>query len=399
VDALPHYFLASSLDANHHVLNLKSEYDPLKGTFMQPGKWALRVVALVLLASGSYPANAQGKHKVIIDQDCAGPGGTDMQAVLALINSPETEVLGITVLTGDAWRDEEVQHTLRLLEIIGRSDIPVVPGATFPLVNSKEYIARWETLYGKVVYQGAWNHAKGHSVHGPYEIPAMPEGAPTTKASTEDAARFMVRMVHKYPHEVTIYAAGPMTDLALALALDPHFAEFTKELIVMGGSINPRTDDPEFSLTPRREFNFWMDPEATKAVLHGHWPRVVLTTVDISVKTRMEKSLIAEVAKSQTAGAQYVAKYAEANYLWDELAAVSWLDPSIITKWQKLYIDVDTDHGASYGDTLAWAPGQQPEMGEQLVEVQEELDKEKFYKEYVELLSRPTPKPEPAAAK
>jgi len=219
----------------------------------------------------------------------------------------------------------------------------------------------------------------------------MPEGAPTTKASMEDAAHFLVRMVHQYPHDVTIYAAGPMTDLALAIALDPHFPELTKELIVMAGSINPITDDPEFSFTPKREFNFWMDPEASRAVLHARWPRFVLTTVDISVKTRMEKSLIEQIAKSPNAAAQYVAKYAEANILWDELAAVAWLDPSIITKSQKLYIDVNTDHGAGYGDTLAWPPGQQPGTGEALVEVQQDLDKQKFYKEYIELLSRPTP--------
>src|ERR1700693_518254 len=325
------------------------------GTFSR--RLLLSLLALAVVASA--PLAAQEKRKVIIDEDCDGPGGTCAQAVLALIQSPETDILGITIVTGDAWRDEEVQHTLRLLEIIGRTDIPVVPGAVFPLVNSKEYIAKWEKLYGKVVYQGAWNYAKHSPVHGPYEIPPMPEGPPTTKPSSEDAARFMVRLVNKYPHEVTIYAAGPMTNLALAIALGAHFAELTKELIVMGGSINPRTDDPEFSLTPRREFNFWMDPEASQAVLHAHWPRIVLTTVDISVQTRMEKSLIAEAAKSQTPGAQYVAKYAEANYLWDELAAVAWLDPSFITKWQKLYIDVDTSHGASYGDTLAWAPGQQ----------------------------------------
>jgi purine nucleosidase len=362
---------------------------------------AIRRSALLLLFAAlvSLPLHAQTKRKVIIDQDCAGPGGTDMQAILTLINSPETDVLGITVLTGDAWRDEEVQHTLRLLEIIGRTDIPVVPGAVFPLVNSKEYIAKWETFYGKLVYQGAWNFASHHAPHGPYEIPPMPEGAPSIKPSTEDAAHFMVRMVHQYPHEVTIYAAGPMTDLALAIALDPHFSELAKELIVMGGSINPNTDDPEFSLTPRHEFNFWMDPEASHAVLHAHWPRVVLTTVDISVKTRMEKGLIAEVAKSSTPAAQYVAKYAEANYLWDELAAVAWLDPSFITKWQKLYIDVALDRGATYGETLVWAPGQQPGMGEVLVDVQKDLDKEKFYKEYVDLLTRPTPKAQLAPPK
>src|SRR5260370_12774832 len=64
------------------------------------------------------PFENQGKRKVIIDQDCAGPGGTDMQAVLPLINSAETDVLRITRLTRDAWRGEEIQHTLPLLEII-----------------------------------------------------------------------------------------------------------------------------------------------------------------------------------------------------------------------------------------------------------------------------------------
>jgi len=355
-------------------------------------KWLFRLgLIAAFLAAGATVLHAQGKRKVIIDQDAAGPGGTDMQAILALVNSPDTDVLGITVLTGDAWRDEEVQHTLRLMEIIGRTDIPVVPGAVFPLVNSKEYIAKWETMYGKLVYQGAWNFARGYPVHGPYEIPPMPEGKPTTKPSTEMAANFLVRLVRKYPHEVTIYAAGPMTDLGMAIALDPQFPELSKELVVMGGSISPKTDDPEFALNPSHEFNFWMDPEASKAVLHAHWPHVSVTTVDISVKTRMEKDLIEEIRKSPTPAAQYVAKYAEANYLWDELAAVAWLDPAIITKWKKLYMDVNNDHGAGYGNTLVWQLGNQPGLGEILVDVQDDLDKGKFYKEYVDLLTRPTP--------
>jgi len=349
--------------------------------------------AAFAVLSFAFVANAQSKHKVIIDQDAAGPGGTDMQAILAIVNSPDTDVLGITVLTGDAWRDEEVQHTLRLMEIIGRRDIPVVPGAEFPLASSKEYIAKWETFFGKVVYQGAWNFGLGpdHKPHSPHDLPPMPEGNPTIKASAEDAAHFMVRMVRQYPHEVTIYAAGPMTDLALAIALDPDFPALTKELIVMGGSINPQTSDPEFSLTPTREFNFWMDPEASHAVLHAKWPRVVLTTVDISVKTNMEKALIEQLKNSSAPSAKYVFKYAMPGYLWDELAAVAWLDPTIITKWKKLYIDVDTDHGAGYGNTLAWGPGLQPDNGAALVEVQDDLDKQKFYKEYIDLLSRPTP--------
>ena len=354
----------------------------------------LAVLAFGAVLVVSAPAQ---RRKVIIEQDAAGPGGTDMQSTLAIVNSPEVEVLGITVVTGDQWRDEEVQHTLRLLEIIGRTDIPVVPGAELPLVNRKEYIAQWEKLYGKVLYQGAWNFALGHPVHGPKEIPPLPEGTPTSRPAAGDAAHFLARMVRQFPHQVTIYAAAPLTDLALAIAVDPEFPELAKELIVMGGSINPASNNPEFRMTPRREFNFWFDPEATRAVLHARWPRLVLTTVDISVKTYMEKRLIEEIAKSPTPGAQYVVKYAaqtgDFDYLWDELAAVAWLDPSIITKSEKLYLDVDVGHGAGYGNTLSWMAGDQPGIGEALVEVQVDLDKEKFYRELVDLLARPTPQP------
>jgi inosine-uridine nucleoside N-ribohydrolase len=97
------------------------------------------------------------------------------------------------------------------------------------------------------------------------------------------------------------------------------------------------------------------------------------------------------VSKGQTPAAQYVAKYAMPDYLWDELAAAAWLDPKIVSSWEKLYIDVSIDHGASYGDTLAWQPGHQPGHGERLVEVQQDLDKARFYREYVALLTVPKP--------
>src|SRR6478609_7101331 len=105
---------------------------------------------LLLAFVASCCAQGQPRRKIIINQDCSGPGGSNMQTLLVLIQSPQVEVLGITVVSGDQWRDEEVARTLRLLEIIGRTDIPVVPGAVFPLVNSKEEIERWEKLYGCV---------------------------------------------------------------------------------------------------------------------------------------------------------------------------------------------------------------------------------------------------------
>jgi inosine-uridine nucleoside N-ribohydrolase len=70
------------------------------------------------------------RHKVIIDQDAFGPGGPNLQPILMILQSPDAEVLGITVESGDGWQKENVAHTLRMLEIIGRTDVPVVAGAT-----------------------------------------------------------------------------------------------------------------------------------------------------------------------------------------------------------------------------------------------------------------------------
>src|SRR5258708_18483999 len=114
----------------------------------------------------------------------------------------------------------------------------------------------------------------------------MPEGKPSTKPADEDAVHFLVRMVRKFPHEVTIYEGGPMTNLALAVSIDPEFAGLAKELVFMGGGLNPKTDDPEVVNAPRHEFNLWFDPEAAHVVLMAPSKKTVCPTVDISVTTR-----------------------------------------------------------------------------------------------------------------
>src|SRR6266566_5269169 len=172
----------------------------------------LWVLTTAILLVTCLPSAAQ-KRKIIIDQDAAGPAGTDQQSILLLIQSPQTEVLGITVVTGDAWLKSEVAHTLRTLELIGRTDIPVVPGAEYPLVRTKEGTELWQQRYGSLTWLGAWTPK---FYHPPDQLGEMPEGKPTTTASDQDAAHFMLRMVRKFPHEVTVYAGGPMTILALA---------------------------------------------------------------------------------------------------------------------------------------------------------------------------------------
>jgi purine nucleosidase len=335
---------------------------------------------------------AQQRRKVIINQDCSGPGGSNMQTLLTLIQSPLVEVLGITVVSGNQWRDEEISHTLRLLELIGRTDIPVVPGAVFPLVHRRNEAILWQARYGKVDFAGAWDDRWWHE---PFVIPKLPEGEPNTKPADEDAAHFLVRMVHKYPHEVTIYEGGPMTNLALANAIDPHFAELAEELVFMGGSLSPQTDDPEFASSPRHEFNFWFDPEAAKSVLAAPWKKIVCTPVDISVKTRITDAMIAEINKSNSPAAQYVVKFFMKDqggfYMWDELAAAAWIDPTLITRKEIRYMSVDIDQGAAYGNTLTWTDKDNPKLGERLVEIQMDLDLARFNRMFVELMKAPTP--------
>ena len=271
-------------------------------------------------------------------------------------------------------------------------------GAAFPLLRTREEARLWQERYGKVAYAGAWDDRWWHE---PYVVPALAEGRPKLKPAEEDAAHFLLRMVRKYPGEVTIYEGGPMTNLALAISIDPEFASLAKELVFMGGSLNPQTDDPEFANDPRHEFNLWFDPEAAHIVLRAPWKRMVSTTVDISVKTRMTNELIKKVKAGSSLAAQYIGKYEHLhgpyNYLWDELTAAAWLDPTLITKKEPRYMDVNLARGPGYGDTLTWSDSDKPKREMPSVEVQLDLDTGRFYKMYVDLLTASTPQPGKAA--
>jgi inosine-uridine nucleoside N-ribohydrolase len=342
-------------------------------------------IASLLVCSIAW---SQPRRKVIINEDCSGPGGSNMHTLALLIQSRQVEVLGITVASGDQWRDEEVAHTLRLLDIMGRTDIPVMSGAAFPLVHTREEALLWQERYGKLAYMGAWDPRWWHE---PFVVPALPEGQPTTKPSDEDAAHFLVRMVHKYPHEVTIYEGAPMTNLALAISLDPQFAGLAQELVFMGGSLNPQTNDPEFANNPRHEFNFWFDPEAAHIVLRAPWRKITCTPVDISIKARLTPGMVKRIDASGTPLAHYIARFyvpGQGNdYMWDELAAAAWIDPSLITQQETRYMSVDIDHGAGYGNTLTWTESDKPKTAAQPVTIQVDLNNEKFYEMFVKLMS------------
>ena len=158
-------------------------------------------IALIAFGFAVPTAHAQAqKQKVIIDQDARGPLTTDINAILMFAQSPDVDVLGVTIGDGDQWVKEETLHTLRALEIAGRPDIPVVPGALYPLINNKEESEWWESQFGEFSAKGAWLQRR---YHDPDFVPPLPEGDPQTKPFNEHAVDFIIRMVHKYPGEVT----------------------------------------------------------------------------------------------------------------------------------------------------------------------------------------------------
>lgn len=359
-----------------------------------PGRVFLTIFLVLATACGLW---AQ-KVKVIVDQDARGPATTDMQSILIFLQSDKFHVLGITTVSGDQWVKEETQRTLRLLEIAGRTDVAVVEGAEFPLLNSKEESERWEALYGNFRYKGCWSDFSNRPAstpaafrapyHEPDVVPTLIEGSPHTKALDETASGFMVRMVRKYPGEVVIWAGGPLTNIALALRLDPELASLAKELVLMGsgmyadhGGIN--------TVDGRREFNWWFDPEAVRMVMRAPWKKITITPIDVSIKTQLTPAVRAAIAKADTPVARYLTEYSVESFMWDELSAAAMVDASIITRQKQLYVDIDIDHGPSYGETLFWEPGAALPSYERLATVQFDVDAQKLYDLYVKLMTQP----------
>jgi purine nucleosidase len=342
------------------------------------------------IASAAHAGIESHKRLVIIDQDAYGPAGSNMQAILMLLQAEDVAVLGITITSGDGWRDEEVDQTLRLLEISGRTEVPVVPGAVLPLVNTAARTKAWEALYGKLYYKGAWTESwpdqgvmrRMPHPTDPYLVPASPAGKPHIAAKDETAANFLVRQLRLHPGEVTLIAAGPLTNLALAARLDPRFSSLAKELVFMGGSLNPLPADnafaAEYANAPRREFNMRWDPEAASLVLHEPWKKITQVPIDPTTKTFFSAEMLQQVSRGQAPFAAYIGQFGQSYPMWDELAVAVWLDPTIVIRGVPLLIDADTSFTAGYGNTLSWSVGEGPGLGEAPVNVVLDIDRKKF---------------------
>ena len=292
--------------------------------------------------------------KVIFDQDFNGIIGGDADPLVMLLQAPNIQVLGVTVITGDGWLRQETAEALKLLEDLHRNDIPVYMGAEFPLVQSRFNLVRLTKLYGGSrtdPFLGAY----GEFSEAPDVVVAPPGGFAKKQAEKEPAAEFIIEQVHKYPHEVTLYCGGPLTNVALAIKLDPSVVALTKEIVFMGTSpqMQPKT------------VNVMYDPESAQIVLHAAWPKLTLITVDVAEKLHRTPEMAETIAKGgNPAEAKLyeelvVKPYREHKPLqWfrmpDELTAAYIIDPTVVTEMRRYYVDVDTMQGMSYGSSIYW---------------------------------------------
>lgn len=336
-----------------------------------------RILATIALICASFAAAhaAEPRRKVIIDDE----GFALMH--LVLLEDARVEVLGITTVSGNTWANRATAMALRGVELTGHAKVPVAQGATFPILNSEARTERWEALYGKLVWKGAfmkqWAEPTAQSTpehYGLFDPVDLPGGNSRLKPSPETAALFLIRMVRAHPHEVTIMACGPLTNLALAQRIDPEFAGLVKEVVIMGGSLNPSQalDNRsaadfarEFMNTPRREFNIRFDPEAASMVAHAPFANVTIVPVDPSTATQLSPALVERLAKAARPPVAAMIRRMEPGFpMWDEIAAAVWLDPSLATRQQRLWYDFDVAFGATYGDMLTWYDAYRPGLDE-----------------------------------
>jgi inosine-uridine nucleoside N-ribohydrolase len=243
---------------------------------------------------------------------------------------------------------------------------------------------RREALFGETSdggYKGAWREGGP----GAREVRA-PDGRFAARRSEPDsAANFIIETIRRHPSEIVLAAIGPLTNVALALAKDPEIASLAREIVIMGGGIESRP-----------EFNFWMDPEAARIVLRAPWRRLTLTPLEICEQAPFTR----EVATAASTGDSPIARYFAATFLeraehpvpplmYDQIAVLSLLEPSVVTRIEEMSLDVEIDHGASYGGMLFWNQGRKPPTQVRAGRVQIDLDYPRFVATFLELMRRP----------
>src|SRR5262249_45705293 len=275
------------------------------------------------------------KIKVIADQDSAGPQGTNFASLLMLLRSPKVDLLGITTVSGDQWVEPATVFALWATEITKKTDVSVIKGAEMPLLNSPREQELREHLYGSYI---GWHGSFNPDAPKPSFTWPPPGGYPRVKPRPGRAADFIADTIRAHPHEVVLYCAGPLTNIALAISIDPAIVPLTKAIYIMGGS--SRGD---------RELNWWWDPEAASMVLRAAWPQIVVSPYEAGEQVVSNEALMRRIVEKHGVLSEYVndvylktrppAGTTLWSMMWDELTVASIFDPAVIAKSETMYLD------------------------------------------------------------
>jgi pyrimidine-specific ribonucleoside hydrolase len=256
---------------------------------------------------------------VILDVD---PGIDDALAILLAVRSPELDVRAITVVFGNVERDLGATNALKILELAGRSDIPVALGESAPLVG--------EAITAKNVH--------GENGLGNVELPE-----PKTKLHPGGALRLLAETLASSPEPVTLLPVGPLTNIALFLKTHSELRPKVREIVSMGGTAAaPGTVGPTVS------FNILNDPEAAAIVYRSGIP-VTMVGLDATSKTVLTTERVARFSASSDPIERFVGavvsfhrnvRGAEGVVVHDPLAVGAVIDPSFL-RTENLPVDVE----------------------------------------------------------
>jgi inosine-uridine nucleoside N-ribohydrolase len=343
------------------------------------------------------PLSARAAERAIVDVDM-GQLNDDAVALFMLINSG-VDVLGVTVVSGNTWLEEGTTYSLRQLEIIGRTDIPVFMGAREPLMGSRQAsLEAEERLWGHSEYLGAYSRPRPESYLKLNREPSL--GYPTTKPRDEHAVDFIVRAVKAHPNEVTLFVLGPPTNIALAIRKNPEIVPLVKRVVYMGGAV-----DIPGNTTPAAEFNWWFDPEATRIAVRAPFKEQIVVPLDITERVFYTKAEYDRIAAGpdtpivklfrQLHGPRFAKTPDTKSFVWDAIAAAIVVDPKIATRLEERFLDIDVTYGPNYGRSIGYHESRRRSLstptdfpsGTQKVKVLFDIDRRAFWDLYVKLMT------------
>lgn len=217
---------------------------------------------------------------MIIDTDC---GIDDAQAIFMALAAPNIQVLGITCVFGNAEVNHVCQNVLRVLSVCERQQIPVFRGCGGPLVGANK---PFSDHFGT---DGLGDVIKDKD-------PQWEE-----KISKEHAVNAMIRLVSEHPSQVSLVALGPLTNLAMAVRMDPEFPKKLKDLYIMGGNMEGKGN-----VTLCAEFNFLMDAESSYIVLEEFLCTTYIATWEYACRNKLTWEIFKELINQDAPAARFM---------------------------------------------------------------------------------------------